>query len=93
MNVFKRYAVPVLLAVVAGVATGLLLTFLFGPRVVMTRLNNVYAQGPYVVSAEAEEVHARLTVVDLHCDAALWNRDILTRSSIGHAHCTSDCSK
>ncbi|HXV13191.1 MAG TPA: membrane dipeptidase [Candidatus Krumholzibacteria bacterium] len=36
-------------------------------------------------SAAAIELHDRLFVADLHCDAVLWDRGLLTRSTRGHA--------
>jgi hypothetical protein len=34
--------------------------------------------------ARARELHARLWIADLHCDATLWNRPLLERSARGH---------
>ena len=47
-------------------------------------LNRVSIRPPYVVSEEAAALHQRLFVVDLHCDALLWNRDLLRRYDYGH---------
>jgi len=35
-------------------------------------------------SERAREVHAKLTVADLHADTLLWSRDILNRADRGH---------
>lgn len=39
---------------------------------------------PFEVSPEAQRLHRRLLVVDLHADTLLWGRDLLQRSSYGH---------
>lgn len=49
-----------------------------------TALNSVYDKPPYVATPEATALHDRLTVVDLHADPLMWDRDLLERSSRGH---------
>jgi len=39
---------------------------------------------PYVVSAAARQLQARLFVADLHDDALMWNRDLLADGRFGH---------
>ena len=46
--------------------------------------NTVVKKGPHRVFAAAAEQHASLLVADLHCDALLWNRDLLERHGWGH---------
>ncbi len=46
--------------------------------------NTTYLEPPYKTSAAAAQLHQTLTVIDLHADQLLWNRDLLTRSSRGH---------
>lgn len=46
--------------------------------------NSVASHEPYPVSDEARERHASYTVVDLHADSLMWNRDLLERGAIGH---------
>jgi microsomal dipeptidase-like Zn-dependent dipeptidase len=49
------------------------------------RRRNVVSRRPrYVVSPVAADVHARLTVVDLHADTLLWGRDVLRKADRGH---------
>jgi microsomal dipeptidase-like Zn-dependent dipeptidase len=53
------------------------------PGQVTKRANAVLAQAPYTPSDSALALHQRLEIVDLHCDALLWNRDLLERSKVG----------
>jgi len=47
---------------------------------------NVVDGGPLPeVSGEARALHATLTIVDLHADTLLWQRDLLARADRGHA--------
>lgn len=39
---------------------------------------------PYETKPAATQLHQTLTVVDLHADTLLWNRDLLQRASHGH---------
>ena len=39
---------------------------------------------PYEAEPSAVQLHQALTVVDLHADTLLWNRDLLQRASHGH---------
>ena len=48
------------------------------------RLCPVGDPGPYLVPPQAAELHATLTVVDLHADSLLWGRDLLARGDRGH---------
>ncbi len=54
------------------------------PGQVTKRANAILAQAPYTPSDSALALHQRLHVADLHCDALLWNRDLLERSKVGH---------
>ncbi len=49
------------------------------------RRSRVHHPGPYRASARAEALHRSLTVVDLHVDSLFWGRDLLRRSTRGHA--------
>jgi len=46
--------------------------------------NGTYIDPPYEVSKDAKQLHQTLTVVDLHADQLLWNRDLLERTTRGH---------
>jgi membrane dipeptidase len=48
------------------------------------RLNRVAHRGPYLVRPAADDLHDRLTIVDLHADSLLWGRDLLRRADRGH---------
>jgi microsomal dipeptidase-like Zn-dependent dipeptidase len=54
------------------------------PGQVTKRANAVLARAPYTPSDSALALHQRLEIVDLHCDALLWNRDLLERGKVGH---------
>jgi membrane dipeptidase len=58
--------------------------FFVVPRLVDSKLNPVINSPPYTASAEARELHRKLTVVDLHADSLLWDRDLLARNTRGH---------
>jgi len=47
-------------------------------------VNRALMRKPYEVSPEAETAHRKMTVVDMHCDALLSNRDLLVRGRRGH---------
>ncbi|WP_217703098.1 dipeptidase [Celeribacter sp. HF31] len=66
--------------IVAGAA------FFFGvlPGLVEKGQNGVVEHAPYPVSAEAQALHDRIVIGDLHADSLLWNRDLLKRGSRGH---------
>ncbi|MEM9536283.1 MAG: dipeptidase [Cyanobacteria bacterium P01_E01_bin.45] len=48
------------------------------------RLNRVAFPPPYAISSDIAAVQEQLTVVDLHADPLLWNRDLLATNSVGH---------
>jgi microsomal dipeptidase-like Zn-dependent dipeptidase len=47
-------------------------------------LNATESSSPWVLDERSLTVHSSLWVCDLHCDALLWNRGILTRCRRGH---------
>ncbi len=53
-------------------------------RIVDANVNGTGDASSKAVSANAVELHPRLWIADLHCDAALWDRDLLARSTRGH---------
>jgi membrane dipeptidase len=68
----------------ALVAALLAAFFLLAPGIAERRMN-VLDGGPLPeVSEEARALHASLTIVDLHADTLLWQRDMLDRASRGH---------
>ena len=76
----RRIALAVAVLVVAGLVT----VFIVGPGVVESMRNQVAPGDLAPVTPEAKAVHERLTVVDMHADTLMWDRDILDRSSRGH---------
>ncbi|HEY0379763.1 MAG TPA: dipeptidase [Pyrinomonadaceae bacterium] len=73
-----------ILSAAALVLAGLAAFFLVVPKVVDGKYNAVFHAAPYAASEKAKELHKRLTVVDLHADSLLWDRDLLARNSRGH---------
>ena len=71
--------------VAAGLLVLLLVFFGLVPQLVEYTLNRVAAPTSGSVSPQARELHAKLEIVDLHADSLLWGRDLLERSSRGHA--------
>ncbi|MGK2286650.1 dipeptidase [Pedomonas sp. V897] len=47
-------------------------------------VNRLIDAPPPPASGAAAALHQRLTIVDLHADPLLWNRDLLRRSAHGH---------
>ena len=47
-------------------------------------LNKVKDVPPYVASTTATDLHKKLTVIDLHADTLMWERDLLRRTRHGH---------
>lgn len=67
-----------------GLLIGLLLN-LFGCASLADRwLNDVTLEPPYEASDEATALHESLTIIDLHADPLLWERDLLSRNNRGH---------
>ncbi|MEP6924639.1 MAG: dipeptidase [Pyrinomonadaceae bacterium] len=58
--------------------------FIVLPPLVADWLNPTVNQPPYQVSENARHMHSQLFVADLHCDALLWNRNLLERNATGH---------
>ncbi|MCD1622711.1 dipeptidase [Citromicrobium bathyomarinum] len=58
--------------------------FQFGPGVVERSMNQIDGEPLIEVSDEAKALHETLTIVDLHSDTLLWNRNLLNRADQGH---------
>jgi membrane dipeptidase len=54
------------------------------PGVIERYFNRTLRASPYPVSAQAEALHRKLIVADLHGDSLLWGRNLLRRGSRGH---------
>ncbi len=70
--------------VAAALAAGVGMAFQIVPDRVARAKNPVLRRPPYPASDDAQALHGRLTVVDLHADSLLWGRDLLRRASHSH---------
>jgi membrane dipeptidase len=75
----KRFWIP--LALVGAAAIGF---FGFAPGYVEGSMNVIDGKPLIKVSDEAKALHKTLTIVDLHSDSLMWNRDINDRADRGH---------
>ncbi|MEI6487285.1 MAG: dipeptidase [Sphingomonadales bacterium] len=73
------------IAFTAGILTGAAVAgfFLFGPDLAERAMNR-NTGASWAVSAEAQALHKRLTIVDLHADTLMWKRDLLSETTQGH---------
>lgn len=77
----KRAIVVIVILIALGVAA----FFIFAPAYVERSLNPLRMPDEgWPVSAEAEALHRRLVIGDLHADPLLWDRDLLKRGTRGH---------
>ncbi len=58
--------------------------FSFAPGMIEASMNKVDGKPLSKVSAEATALHKTLTIVDLHSDSLMWDRDINDRADRGH---------
>lgn len=58
--------------------------FGLAPGIADRSMNKIDGQPLIPVSAEAKALHKTLTIVDLHSDTLLWNRDLLAPADHGH---------
>ena len=75
----KKFWIPLMLVGVAAVGF-----FGFLPGYVEGSMNQIDGQPLIAVSDEAEALHKTLTIVDLHSDTLMWNRDLNDSVSRGH---------
>ena len=68
--------------VVIAIAAGAF--FAIAPRRIEAGFNRIDGKPLIPVSAEARALHKTLSIVDLHSDTLMWDRDLLTRGSRGH---------
>ena len=74
-----------LMKVLAGLVVLLIFVFFsILPYLAQQKMNATRTSGPWSPSPEAAALHATLSVVDLHADSLLWNRDLNQRNDIGH---------
>lgn len=81
MRTFFKWAGMAVLVIVL-LAAGFFF-FVLPPRVDHA-LNAVTPHEPYIISAEAQDLHDTLRVADLHSDLLLWSRDPVRRYGRGH---------
>ncbi len=75
----KRFWIP--LALIGFAAVGF---FGIAPGYVEGSMNVIDGKPLIKVSDEAKALHKTLTIVDLHSDSLMWNRDINERADRGH---------
>ena len=75
----KKFWIPLMLVGVTAVGF-----FGFLPGYVEGSMNQIDGQPLIAVSDEAEALHKTLTIVDLHSDTLMWNRDLNDSVSRGH---------
>src|SRR5262245_50976851 len=72
-----RWLLVVLLMILAAVWLAL-------PGIVERRFNHTLQVPPYQPSDQAQALHRKLVVADLHGDSLFWGRNLLKRSARGH---------
>lgn len=75
----KRFWIP--LALIGVAAAGF---FGFAPGYVEGSMNVIDGKPLIKVTDEAKALHKTLTIVDLHSDTLMWDRDLNDRASRGH---------
>jgi len=75
----KKIWIPATL--IAAAAVGF---FGFAPGYVEGAMNQIDGKPLIAVSDEAKALHKTLSIVDLHSDTLMWNRDLNDRASRGH---------
>ena len=58
--------------------------FFILPQAIADHYNPVAVKPPYAISPAAQKLHEQLFIADLHCDALLWNRNLLEKNTGGH---------
>ena len=74
----------VLIIVGLGLLIGIAGFFQFAPGIAERSMNQIDGEPLIEVSDEAKALHTTLTIVDLHSDTLLWNRNLLNRADRGH---------
>jgi membrane dipeptidase len=75
----KKVWIPLALISVAAIGF-----FGFAPGYVEGSMNQIDGKPLIKVSDEAKALHKTLTIVDLHSDSLMWDRDITERATRGH---------
>ncbi len=80
----RRWLRRTLFALLTIVVLALIAFFVFAPGIVENSMNKVVAADLPEIEPETRQLHDTLTIVDLHSDTLMWNRDLLDRSDRGH---------
>ena len=72
----RKFALGLLALLILGAGV----FFLFAPRWAEESMNQIDGEPLIAVSDEARAVHKTLTIVDLHSDTLLWDRDLTDRA-------------
>lgn len=75
----KRIWIPLLVLALAAIGF-----FGFAPGMIEGSMNKIDGKPLIKVSPEAIALHKTLTIVDLHSDSLMWDRDLLNRAGRGH---------
>lgn len=70
-----------LLALIIVAAIGF---FGFAPGYIEGSMNRIDGKPLITVSPQAKALHKTLTIIDLHSDTLMWDRDLLQRANRGH---------
>jgi membrane dipeptidase len=70
-----------ILLILLVIATGF---FTLAPGMIEASMNKIDGKPLIKVSEEAKALHKTLSIVDLHSDSLMWDRDITDRASRGH---------
>jgi hypothetical protein len=62
----------------------IILAFIFLPSIAEKQRNTFIKDSHFVPSKEAQELHPRLLIADMHSDLLLWKRNPLKRKNYGH---------
>lgn len=73
----------IILSLLLFIALGMGAFFILFPGFVDRRMNRIIPRAASAVSSRALELHQKLWIADLHCDALLWNRDLTQRHKQG----------
>lgn len=68
----------------ALLAVVMAIVFAVAPGRIENSMNLVLPHEVAAISNAAQELHASLTIGDLHADSAIWQRDLRSRSARGH---------
>lgn len=84
MAIRRKTSIRIMLVLVLLVIAALTAFFALAPGIVDRSQNPVADDELPEVSDEAESVHDRTVIVDMHSDSLLWKRDFLARHDNGH---------